>query len=74
MLDIDAKTSGSLVWVGNNPTDMSLQPLPLIIHILLNNITGSYTNINLLSHPSWPNLYSIRAVNIESDTKFKALI
>lgn len=37
LLEIDAQTAGSLVWVGDNPSSPSS---PLIIHILLNNVTG----------------------------------
>jgi hypothetical protein len=56
--------------VGTNPTGLTM---PLIIHMQLNNLTGSIININLLTHPSWSGFYSIRAINIESVAKFKAL-
>jgi hypothetical protein len=48
LLDIDAKTGESLIWIGNNPTTPSF---PVIILIKLNNITGSFININWLTHP-----------------------
>ncbi len=71
LVEIDTLTSSSLIWVGNNPLG-TLQPL--IIQITINNITGSFININLLTHPSWFERYSYRSVNVESGTKYKALI
>lgn len=44
LVEIDAYNSDSLIWVGNNPTGTSL---PLIIHIKLDNVTGTFININL---------------------------
>ena len=43
LLDIDDKTGESLIWIGNHPT---LIAYPLIIIIKLNNVTGSFININ----------------------------
>lgn len=71
LLDIDAKTGESLIWIGNNPITPSF---PVIILIKLNNVTGSFININWLTHPTTLGQYSVRAVNIESEKMYKALI
>jgi hypothetical protein len=71
LLDIDAKTGENLIWIGNNPT---VPTFPIIILIKLNNVTGSFTNIKKLTHPTVLGQYSVRAVNIESDKMFKTLV
>jgi hypothetical protein len=50
LLDIDAKTGESLIWIGNHHTSPTF---PLIVLIKLNNITGSFTNINRLTHQTF---------------------
>jgi hypothetical protein len=70
-VEIYSYTSESLLWVGNNPTGLTM---PLIIHLKLNNVTGSIINIDMLTHPLFSDHYSIRALNIESVMKFKALV